>query len=263
LLDQGREVTQETRLWNENRDETAPMRTKENAQDYRYFPEPDLPVFSPDAAFLRSVEEGLVELPLARARRIVAEYGVTAEQADLICEEKAQADYFEAAVREALARGMEQRDAANRIVNFLLIDIKHILRRDGISPAEFGSFRLTPLRLASLTTLIAGGTLSGKNGRQTLEAVLAEDRDPAAIVKERGWEQLSDPAKIAEAVKAVSESEAASLAEARKAAAAGNIKRTSALASYLVGKVLSSTGGRADPKIVGAQVAQLMGSKEP
>ena len=258
LLDQGREAVQETRLWNENRDETVPMRTKENAQDYRYFPEPDIPVFSPDAAFLRSVEDALVELPLPRARRIAAEYGVTEEQADLICEEKAQADYFEAAVREALALGMERRDAAGRIVHVLLIDIKHILRRDGISPAEFGSFRLTPFRLASLTALVARGVLSGKNGRQTLEAVLAEDRDPAAIVRERGWEQFSDPAKIAEAVRAVSESEAASVAEARKAAAAGNAKRTGALASYLVGKVLSATGGRADPKIVGAQVARLL-----
>ena len=234
------------------------MRTKENAQDYRYFPEPDLPVFSPDAAFLSSVENALVELPLKRARRIMADYGLTEEQADLVCEEKAQADYFEAAVREAAAQGLDIRDAANRIVNALLIDIKHILRRDGISPAEFGCFKLTPLRLASLTALVAGGTVSGKNGRQTLEAVLVEDRDPAAIIRERGWEQLSDPERIAEAVKAVSESEAASLEEARKAAATGNAKRERSLAAYLVGKVLSSTGGRADPKIVGAQVAQFL-----
>jgi aspartyl-tRNA(Asn)/glutamyl-tRNA(Gln) amidotransferase subunit B len=256
VLDQGREVIQETRLWNENRDETAPMRTKENAQDYRYFPEPDLPVFSPDAAFLHSVEEALVELPLTRARRIAEDYGVTEEQADLICEEKAQADYFEAAVKEAAAQGLE--DAANRIVNFLLIDIKHILRRDGISPAEFGSFRLTPLRLASLAALIAGGTVSGKNGRQTLDAVLAEDRDPAAIVRDRGWELLADPAKIAEVVMAVAESEAPSVAEAREAAAAGNAKRTGALTAYLVGKALASTGGRADPKLVKTQVEQLL-----
>ncbi|MDR3148387.1 MAG: Asp-tRNA(Asn)/Glu-tRNA(Gln) amidotransferase subunit GatB [Treponema sp.] len=263
LLDQGREVTQETRLWNENRDETMPMRTKENAQDYRYFPEPDLPVFSPDAGFLRSVDESLVELPLARARRLAADYGLAAEQADLVCEEKAQADYFEAAVAEAAARGMDPRDAANRIVNVLLTDIKHILRRDGISPGEFGSFRLTPFRLASLTALVAGGSVSGKNGRQTLEAVLAEDRDPEAIVKERGWEQLSDPAAIALAVRAVSESEAASFAEARKAAAAGNAKRTGALTAYLVGKALSSTGGRADPKLVKTQVEQLLRIEGP
>jgi aspartyl-tRNA(Asn)/glutamyl-tRNA(Gln) amidotransferase subunit B len=208
------------------------------------------------------VEDALGELPLARERRIMAEYGVTAEQADLVCEEKAQADYFEAAVREAVAQGMEHRDAANRIVNFLLIDIKHILRRDGISPAEFGSFRLTPLRLATLMALIVGGTLSGKNARQTLEAVLAEDRDPTDIVRERGWEQFSDPARIALVVRAVSESEAASLEEARKAAAAGNAKRAAALSSYLVGKALAATDGRANPKIVGAQVAQLMGVKE-
>jgi aspartyl-tRNA(Asn)/glutamyl-tRNA(Gln) amidotransferase subunit B len=258
LLDQGREVIQETRLWNENRDETMPMRTKENAQDYRYFPEPDLPVFSPDAAFLGSVEEGLVELPLPRAQRMAADYGLTEEQADLICEEKAQADYFEASVSEAVARGLEQGDAANRIAHFLLTDIKHILRRDGISPAEFASFPLTPPRLASLITLIARGVLSGRNGKQTLEAALAEDKDPEAIVKERGWEQFTDPAKIAEAVRAVSESEASSLAEARKAVAEGNARRAGALASYLVGKALSATGGRADPRLVKTQVERLM-----
>jgi aspartyl-tRNA(Asn)/glutamyl-tRNA(Gln) amidotransferase subunit B len=258
LLDQGKEVIQETRLWNENRDETMPMRTKENAQDYRYFPEPDLPVFSPDTAFLSSVEEGLVELPIPRARRMAAGYGLTEEQADLICEEKAQADYFEASVREAAARGLEQGDAANRIARFLLTDIKHILRRDGISPAEFASFPLTPPRLASLISLIARGVLSGRNGKQTLEAALAEDKDPEAIVRERGWEQFSDPARIAEAVKALSESEAQSLAEARKAVAEGNARRAGALASYLVGKALSATGGRADPRLVKTQVERLM-----
>jgi aspartyl-tRNA(Asn)/glutamyl-tRNA(Gln) amidotransferase subunit B len=263
LLDQGKEVTQETRLWNENRDETAPMRSKENAQDYRYFPEPDLPIFSPDEGFLRSVEAGLGELPLARARRLRADHGLTEEQADLVCEERAQADYFEAAVGEAAALGLERQEAAGRIVNTLLIDIKHILRREGLSPAGLGFFKLTPRRLASLTALVAGGSLSGRSGRQVLEAVLADDKDPELIVKERGWEQFSDPERIAEAVQAVAEQEAASVAEARQAALAGNAKRTGALASYLVGKALAATGGRANPKLLGAQVAQLLGAKEP
>jgi aspartyl-tRNA(Asn)/glutamyl-tRNA(Gln) amidotransferase subunit B len=263
MLDQGKPVVQETRLWNENRDETAPMRTKENAQDYRYFPEPDLPVFSPDAAFLKSVEDALVELPLKRVKRIMADYVLTEEQADLICEEKAQADYFEAAVKDAVAQGLPHRDAAGRIANWLLSDIKHILHREGISPAELGVFKLTPQRLASLLVLIAKNTVSGKNGKQTLEAVLAEDKDPEAIVKERGWEQITDPAKIAEVVQAVYTAEAASFAEARDAAAQGTtnepmVRRVRTLTTYLVGKVLAATGGRADPKIVGEQISALI-----
>jgi aspartyl-tRNA(Asn)/glutamyl-tRNA(Gln) amidotransferase subunit B len=254
LMDAGKTVVQETRLWNENRDETAPMRSKENAQDYRFFPEPDLPVFIPDAAFRKSVEDSLTELPLKRVKRLEADYALTEEQADLICEEKAQADYFEAAVSEAVAGGLEQRDAAKRIANFLLTDIKHTLHQEGFAAADLGSFKLTPKRAASLLALMAKGLVSGKNGKQAFEAVLTEDKDPLAIIKERNWEQITDPAKIAEVVQKIYATEGPSVAEVREAAVKGNAKRVSALTAYLVGKVLAATGGRADPKIVGEQI---------
>ena len=92
-------MTQETRLWNENRDVTEGMRTKESAFDYRYFPEPDLPPFRPDQQFLGAVEEALVELPAARRLRLIEQYGISEAQADFICEEKSTADYYEQAVR--------------------------------------------------------------------------------------------------------------------------------------------------------------------
>jgi aspartyl-tRNA(Asn)/glutamyl-tRNA(Gln) amidotransferase subunit B len=258
LLDAGKTVVQETRLWNENRDETQSMRKKENAHDYRYFPEPDLPVFVPDAAFLKSVDDAMVELPLERVKRMIAEYGLSEEQADLICEEKAEADYFEAAVAEAEARGLSKKDAAARIANRLLQDVKHILGREGIEPRDIGSFRLGPGRLAALVSMSAAGKISGKNAKQLLEAVIKEDADPEVIAKERGWELISDPAKIAEAVKAVAETETATLTEARTA----DGRRRQTLTAYLVGKVLSATGGRADPKIAAKQVEELIGGNE-
>jgi aspartyl-tRNA(Asn)/glutamyl-tRNA(Gln) amidotransferase subunit B len=258
LLDAGKPVTQETRLWNENRDETEPMRTKENAQDYRYFPEPDLPVFTPDQGFLKSVEEGLTELPLNRARRFERDYGLSEEQADLICEEKAQADYFEEAVGEAVKQGLGKQDAAARINNWLLTDIKHILNREGLAVPAISALKLTPRRLASLVALVAGGRVSIKNAKQALEAVLAEDRDPELIIRDRNWEQIADPAAIAEAVRRVCAEEASAVAEARSAAGRGNPKRQRTLTAYLVGKVLERTGGRADPKIAGAQIAELI-----
>jgi aspartyl-tRNA(Asn)/glutamyl-tRNA(Gln) amidotransferase subunit B len=122
------------------------MRTKENAQDYRYFPEPDLPVFTPDEAFLKSVDSGLVELPLPRARRVMGDYGLNGEQAFLVCEEKALADYYESAVDAACKLGLEKKDAALRIANRLLSDVKHILSRDKIDTANIGSIKLTPRR---------------------------------------------------------------------------------------------------------------------
>lgn len=251
-LDAGKTITQETRLWNQNRDQTEQMRTKENAHDYRYFPEPDLPVFAPDAVFLSAVDAGLVELPLPRQRRLERDYGLSSEQADLLCEEKAQADYFEAAVQEAQA--LPKRDAAARIANWVLTDIKHILFRDGLGLAEIGAFRGTPRRLAALVTPVAQGRVSMKNAKQALDLVIAEDREPEDIVTERGWEQLTDPALIAEAVRGVLAAEAATVADLKAADAAGNRKRRQTLAAYLVGKTLAATAGRADPKIASAQI---------
>ena len=259
LLDEGKTVVQETRLWNENRDETQSMRKKENAHDYRYFPEPDLPVFVPDPAFLKSVDEAMVELPAARAKRLEGDYGLSEEQADIICEEKAQADYFEAALTEALAAGAGK-DIAAKIANWLLQDIKHILGREGIELRDIGSFRLSPKRLASLAVMSAAGKISGKNAKQTLEAVVKEDKDPEIIVKEKGWELISDPKVIAEAVQAAALAEAATVEEAR--GLAPNEKRRQTLTAFLVGKVLAATGGRADPAIARAQVEALLGNDD-
>ena len=255
LLDAGKTVIQETRLWNENRDETLPMRRKENENDYRYFTDPDQPVFSPDEAFLKSVDEALPELPLPRVKRFVSEYGITEDQADLICDEKARADYFEAAVAGIGAGvNLSKTEAAIKVTNWLLQEIKHIMDKKGIDPGEIGTFRLTPRRLASLIEMTAAGKVSGKNARQALEAVITEDKDPEEIIKERGWELISDPAEIAKAVQAVAQAEAATLADVKTA----DEKRRKTLTAYLVGKVLAATGGRADPKIAGEQVESLI-----
>ncbi|MDR2447147.1 MAG: Asp-tRNA(Asn)/Glu-tRNA(Gln) amidotransferase subunit GatB [Treponema sp.] len=262
VLDAGKAVTQETRLWNQNRDQTEPMRHKENAQDYRYFPEPDLPVFEPDAAFLKSVEDAMVELPLPRQKRLENEYGVSTEQAAIICEERAFADYFESAVAAAtrISAGLDKKSAALRIANWLLTDIKHILAREGVALSAIGSFTLTVDRFARLVAMTADGSLSTKNAKQTLELALSENRDPAAIIREKGWEQIRDPAKIAEVVALVEQEEAATIAEAREAASAKNQKRRRTLTAFLVGKALEKTQGRADPRIVGEQIQAIIGA---
>ncbi|MDR0374110.1 MAG: Asp-tRNA(Asn)/Glu-tRNA(Gln) amidotransferase subunit GatB [Treponema sp.] len=265
-LDAGKTVTQETRLWNQNRDQTEPMRQKENAQDYRYFPEPDLPVFEPDPAFLQSVKNAMVELPLPRQKRLEHEYGISTEQAAIICEERAFADYFESAVAAALrvarrvSADLDKKSAASRIANWLLTDIKHILAREGVALSAIGSFKLTVDRFACLVAMTAAGSLSTKNAKQTLELALAEDRDPVDIIREKGWEQITDPVKIAEVVALVEREEAATFAEAREAATAKNQKRRRTLAAFLVGKALEKTQGRADPRIVGEQIQAIIGT---
>jgi aspartyl-tRNA(Asn)/glutamyl-tRNA(Gln) amidotransferase subunit B len=262
ILDGGRTVVQETRLWNENRDETAPMRQKENAQDYRYFPEPDLPVFCPDPAFLASVDKALVELPPARLKRLMAEYALTEEQAGLICDEKTSADYFEAAVRAAVAalppeKALSQKDAADRIAKWILSDIKHLLHKEGL--AGLDSFTLSPSRLASLVVMQAQGRLTGKLAKQTLERAVVEDKDPELIVREHHWEQITDPVLIAETARKVLAQEGATAGELQ---GLGNEdeKRRKTLFAYLVGKVLAATGGRADPKTAGEEIEKLLGT---
>jgi aspartyl-tRNA(Asn)/glutamyl-tRNA(Gln) amidotransferase subunit B len=263
LLDEGKTVVQETRLWNENRDETLPMRKKENAHDYRYFPEPDLPVFVPDAAFLKSVEDALVELPLARAKRIAASCGLSEEQAGLICEEKAQADYFEAALAEAktLCADLAPNELAQRIANWLLQDIKHILSRENIELRDIGTFALTPGRLAKLVALSAAGKISGKNAKQALEEIIKTDKDVETLVAEKGWELVSDPAQIAEAVRKVFAAEESAVTELRSLnadSAAGTEKRRRTLGAFLTGKVLAATGGRADPALAGRLIDEML-----
>ncbi|MDR1909758.1 MAG: Asp-tRNA(Asn)/Glu-tRNA(Gln) amidotransferase subunit GatB [Spirochaetaceae bacterium] len=267
LLDAGKAVVQETRLWNENRDQTEAMRQKENAQDYRYFPEPDLPVFSPDADFLKRVEEGLVELPQARSARFRREYGLGEEQAELICEEKAEADYFEEALAEALRRGLSREDAARSIARLLLSDIRRLMARGGYASlgAESGRpFPLSPGRLAAITALTLGGRLTGKNAKQCLEAVIAEDREPEAIVAERGWQPIDDSASIGAAAAAVYAAEQPVFVQVRESIARGPgaEKRRRTLTAYLTGKVLAATGGRADPRMAAEKIEELIARAE-
>ncbi len=244
ILEKGGTVKQETRLWNENRDQTESMRSKESAHDYRYFPEPDLPPFIPDAAFRAAVDASLVELPAAREARLVAELGIAEAQAAFVCEEKPLADYFEAAVAAASAE-LPKAEAAERVVAWLSSDVKRIMNRDGIAASAALSMKLSPARLAQLVLLIASGRISGKIAKQTLEAVFAEDADPAAVVAARGWEQITDPAVVGKAVDEVFAAEPKAVEEI----AAAQPERVRSLTAYLAGKVIAATGGRADPAL--------------
>ncbi|HTP60388.1 MAG TPA: Asp-tRNA(Asn)/Glu-tRNA(Gln) amidotransferase subunit GatB, partial [Spirochaetia bacterium] len=162
ILERGGTVTSETRLWNENRDVTESMRTKESSSDYRYFPEPDLPPFAPDGAFLASVESSLVELPEPRKQRFIQSYGVSEEQADLLCDERATADYFERTV----SLGADATSAAL----WLASDVKKHLNRAGVSLAESP---LTPERFAQLLVLLSEKRIHGKIAKSVLESVFS------------------------------------------------------------------------------------------
>jgi aspartyl-tRNA(Asn)/glutamyl-tRNA(Gln) amidotransferase subunit B len=195
---------------------------------------------------------------LWRIRRFREEYGLSEEQAELVADEKAEADYFEEAVAAAAARGLEKSAAGQRICHWLLSDIRHIMIREGIPIAAIGTLKLSPQRLAALVALSAGGQVSGKNAKQAAELVLSTGRDPEDIIREQGWERITDPAQIAGVVQAVYAEEEKVFAEVRSALAGGRDKRGQTLKAYLVGRVLERTGGRADPRIAESRIEELI-----
>ena len=231
ILEKGGTVTQETRLWNENRDVTEGMRTKESAFDYRYFPEPDLPPFRPDPDFLKEVEAGLVELPQARRQRFLEKYGVSESQADFLIDEKATADFFERTV----GLGAEPQAAAL----WLASDVQKILNRGGL---DLDSSPLTPERFAELLCLIAERRIHGKIAKQVLEVVFSEDKDPGAIIRERGWEQLTDRGELGRMIDAVLASQPRAVEQVR----GGDSKPI----GFLMGEIMKRTCGRAEPGLV-------------
>ncbi len=231
ILERGGTIVQETRLWNENRDVSEPMRVKESSNDYRYFPDPDLPPFTADDAFLASVEDALVELPVQRVERFVSQYALSRAQAEFLCDERETADYFESAV----LAGARPPEAAV----WLMGDVqKHLHRTAG----ALSQSPLSPRRLGQLLQLLDSGRIHGKLAKQTLETVFSDDKDPEAIIAERGWEQIADPDAIGKIVDGVLAQQAPAVAQIRSG---DNRPR-----GYLVGQVMRATSGRADPRLV-------------
>jgi aspartyl-tRNA(Asn)/glutamyl-tRNA(Gln) amidotransferase subunit B len=239
ILERGGSIVQETRLWNENRDITEAMRSKEEASDYRYFPEPDLPPFAATDAFLGSVEDALVELPVDRRRRLMEEYALSEFQVDFICDEKATADFYE----KSIAAGAEPALAAT----WLTADVKKLLNRRSVALAESP---LTPNRFAQLLMLLAENRIHGKIAKQTLEAVFDEDKDPERIINEKGWEQITDSATLTSYVDEVLGANPTVVEQIR----GGDTKPM----GFLVGQVMKATSGRAEPQLVQSILKQRL-----
>lgn len=231
ILERGGTIIQETRLWNENRDVSESMRVKESSNDYRYFPEPDLPPFRPTPDFLKVVEAGQIEMPRDRVARLREEHKLSEAQAAFICDERETADFFEAAV--AAGAG------ATAAASWLMGDVRKHLNQLGIRLADSP---LSPTRLAELLTMLEAGRIHGKIAKQVLTVVFEDNDSPAKIIADHGWEQLTDPAEITRIVDEVlTESE-----QAVDQIRAGDGRPR----GYLVGQVMKKSSGRADPTLV-------------
>ncbi len=231
-LEAGEAIVQETRLWDPSKSITISMRSKEEAQDYRYFPEPDLVPLVVDEAWLEEVRSTLPELPDAKRARFESVYGLPAYDAGVLTATRALADYYEAAV-EAFA------DDPKMVSNWVMSELLGLLNRDG---REITESPVDPGGLAGLLRLMADGTISGKIAKEVFEEMYATGRDAEAIVEERGLEQISDAGELEALVVQV-------LSENPDAVERYRSGKTQ-IVGFLVGQVMKATKGQANPKIV-------------
>jgi aspartyl-tRNA(Asn)/glutamyl-tRNA(Gln) amidotransferase subunit B len=229
LLESGGQVIQETRLYDADRGETRSMRSKEEANDYRYFPDPDLLPLELDEAYIDGVAASLPELPDQKAQRFIADYGLSAYDAGVLTAAVELADYYEAVVR---VLGGHAKLAANSVMG----ELAGLLNRDGL---EIAASRVDPPALAGLLRRVVDNTISGKIAKDVLEAMWQDGAGADAIIEARGLRQITDEGAIERAIDAVMAASAGQLADYR----AGKDK----LFGYFVGQVMKATAGKANP----------------
>ena len=234
VLEDGGEVVQETRLYDSARDETRSMRSKEEANDYRYFPDPDLLPVEISESYVAAVRESLPELPDAKRDRFVDEYDIRDEDAGILTLNRALADYFEAV---ADATGAKAQVAAHWVIG----DLSGALNRDGL---EIGQSRMSAGDLAGLIDRIHDNTISGKIAKEVFDAMWSGEGSADEVIESRGLKQITDTSAIEAIVDQVIEANPGQVAEYR----AGKEK----LLGFFVGQVMKETGGKANPGQVNA-----------
>ena len=238
ILEDGGTVLQETRLYDPDKGETRSMRSKEEAQDYRYFPCPDLLPLEIEQAWVDDIAATMPELPDAKKARFVAGYGMTDYDASVLTAEAADAAFY-----ETVAKGRDGKIAANWVINELF----GRLNKQGLSVADSP---LSAAQLGGVLDLLANGEISGRMAKDLFELLWTDGGDPAEVAAARGMKQVTDTGAIEAAVDAII---AANPDQAAKARA--NPK----LAGWFVGQVIKATGGKANPAAVNDQVAKKLG----
>jgi len=239
LVEDGEKVVQETRLYDANKGTTQSMRGKEEAHDYRYFPCPDLVPLVLEEAWLAQWKRELPELPKAREKRFLEQYGLSASDAEILTAERDLADYYEAAVKAF--------SEPKKIANWIMTDIMRELNASGGRAADL---LLTPEKLAVLVRLVEEGQISAKSGKDILPELLRDGGDPEALVKAKGLVQISDTSALAADIDAVLAENPKELADYR----AGKTK----LRGFFVGQIMRRTKGQANPAVVNQLLAEKL-----
>jgi aspartyl-tRNA(Asn)/glutamyl-tRNA(Gln) amidotransferase subunit B len=239
VLEAGGVIEQETRLFDADKGETRPMRTKEEAHDYRYFPDPDLLPLELEDTFIARIEAELPELPDAKKKRFVEAYGLSAYDAEVLVAERATADYFEQA-----AQGRD----AKLVANWVSGDLFGALNRAGLDIARAP---IAPDRLGRLVGMIQAGTISGRIAKDVFQKMFESGEDPEQIVAEQGLAQISDTGALEQIID--------ELIAANPSQVATYQKNPKAL-GWFVGQVMRATKGQANPQLVNELLRQKLGS---
>lgn len=231
VLAEGGRIIQETRLWDEAKNCTAAMRSKEEAHDYRYFPEPDLPPLKLDAAWVAALRDSLPELPHEKTMRFMSEYQLSSDEALQLTSSLALASYFTDCAREA--------GNPRAALNWITGDLAYALKSSG---KEIEACPLAPARLAALVRMIDSGLISGKIAKTVFEEIYRTGEEPSAAVSRLGLTQISDESFLSAAINKVLAANPRQLAEYRS----GKDK----LFGYFVGQVMKETKGQANPQLL-------------
>jgi len=244
VLEGGGELVQETRGWIEEGGRTVTQRTKEYADDYRYFPEPDLPPLVLDRAWIEEIRAKLPELPEARRDRLMTQYGLPLYDANILTSSRAMADYFENCVK------LMDPAKAKTVSNWLLGDFSRLLNTTNI---EVEDVKISPKHLAEMLGLVDNGTISGPAAKAVLEEMFHTGKGASEIITEKKLSQISDSSEIKEVAKQVMASNTGAVADY----ASG---KEQAL-TFIVGQVMKATRGRANPGMVREIIIQELGGK--
>ncbi len=232
VLQNGGRVVQQTMGWDEGRGVTYVQRSKEYAEDYRYFPEPDLPPLEVNREWLEELRRQLPELPAVRRERFIREYGLGAYEADLLVADRAVADYYEAAVRLGKV-------GPKTIANWITVDLFRVMKETGRGLAELP---LSPQALVDLIALVEGGVINLNTGREVLDEMTATGREARAIVEEKGLAQISDEEALLQVIEQVLDENPTQVAQ--------YLGGKEQVAGWLMGQVMKATQGKANPQRV-------------
>jgi aspartyl-tRNA(Asn)/glutamyl-tRNA(Gln) amidotransferase subunit B len=231
ILENGGEVVQETMLWDADKNEAVPMRTKEYAHDYRYFPEPDLVPLEIDNTWIDEINKSLPELPLARKNRLVEQYHIPKYDAEVLTDNRPLADYFEEVAKSA--------GDAKSASNWVMGEVLRVLKEN---QTDINDFSVKPTDLGEMIKLIKSGTISGKIAKTVFEEMMTSGKQPEVIIKEKSLVQISDTSEI--------EKQVLSVLKENPTEVEKYLSGKQQLFGFLVGQVMKATRGKASPKLV-------------